>query len=120
MKILLIDDSAFSRNMFKRALGNLYTFAEASDGMQGVELYFLEKPDLVILDLTMPGMSGFEVLSQLMKLDPQAKILIGTSDVQELTQQETESLGAVGFLTKPFTPEKVHEAVKKALEGQEQ
>ncbi len=120
MKILLIDDSAFSRNMFKRALGTSFSFVEAADGMQGLELYFLENPDLVILDLTMPGMNGIEVLSQLKKLDPQARILIGTSDVQELTQQETEKLGAAGFLTKPFTPAKVQEAVKSALEGLEQ
>ncbi len=114
MKILLIDDSALSRNLIKRALGDQHAFAEANDGMRGLELYFLERPDVVILDLTMPGMNGLDVLAQIKQMDPRARIVIGTADIQDLTRQKAVELGATGFLTKPFTPENVREAVERA------
>ncbi len=116
MKILLIDDSLFSRNMFKRALGDTHEYIEAPDGMRGIELYFLEKPDLVILDLTMPGVTGMDTLAQLMKLDPNARVVIGTSDVQEFSRREARQLGAIGFIDKPFTVEGVQKVVNKILE----
>lgn len=116
MKILIIDDSLFSRNMFKRALGDAHIYVEASDGMRGIELYFVEKPDLVILDLTMPGVNGMDTLAQLRKLDPQARVIIGTSDVQEFSRREARQLGAVGFIDKPFTVEGVQKVVSKILE----
>lgn len=116
MKILLIDDSTLSRNMLKRSLGDQYTYLEAPDGIQGLELYFLEKPDLVILDLTMPGMNGLELLSQIKQVDPSARVIIGTADIQEYSRKLAEDLGAVGFITKPFTDEKVRSVVAQSLE----
>ncbi len=115
MKILIIDDSSLSRNMLKRSLGDQYTFIEAQDGMQGLELYFLEKPGLVILDLTMPGMNGMDILSQLKKMDPSARVVIGTADIQEFSRKQAESLGAVGFINKPFTVESVRKEIEQAL-----
>lgn len=117
MKILLIDDSALSRNMLKRSLGDQYDFLEAQDGIQGLETYFLEKPDLVILDLTMPGINGLDLLAQLKQMDPSARIIIGTADIQEYSRNLAEDLGAVGFITKPFVDENVRNAVTQALEG---
>jgi two-component system chemotaxis response regulator CheY len=116
MKILLIDDSALSRTLLKRALGGEYTYVDAAEGMAGMETYFLEKPDLVILDLTMPGVNGLEVLTRLRELDPEAKIIIGSADVQEYSRQQAMELGALGFINKPFSPEEVQAAVRKALE----
>ncbi len=118
MKILLIDDSALSRSILKRALGNGYTYLEAVDGMSGLENYFLEKPDLVILDITMPGLSGLDVLTKLREMDPHARVIIGTADVQDFSRKQAEDLGAFGFIVKPFDSEAVQEIVKKALETQ--
>ena len=115
MKILLIDDSSLSRTLLKRSLGEEFTFLDAADGMTGLELYFLEKPDLVILDLTMPGVSGLDILARLRELDPEARVIIGTADIQEFTRRTAAELGAVGFLTKPFTPGNVQEAVRRAV-----
>jgi two-component system chemotaxis response regulator CheY len=114
-KILLIDDSALSRSIIKRALGNNFQYLEASDGMSGLESYFLDKPDLVILDLTMPGINGLEVLSKLREMDPQARIVIGTADIQEFSRHQAEDLGAIGFIVKPFTTENIQDVVGKAL-----
>lgn len=115
-KILLIDDSGLSRTLFKRALGDEgYAFLEAVDGMSGLELYFLEKPDLVILDLTMPGINGLDVLARLREMDPQARVVIGTADVQDFSRLEAERLGAVDFILKPFNARNVQAVVSNAL-----
>jgi two-component system, chemotaxis family, chemotaxis protein CheY len=116
MKILVIDDSTLSRNLLKRALGEGHEILEAEDGMRGLELFYLEHPDLVILDLTMPGLSGMEVLTKLRQIDPQSRIIIGSADVQEFSYRQAMELGAFGFLTKPFTEESVRETVRRAME----
>jgi two-component system, chemotaxis family, chemotaxis protein CheY len=115
MKILLIDDSTLSRNMFKNSVGDRHAYVEAMDGMSGLEKYFLEKPDLVVLDLIMPGMSGIDVLTKLKEMDPAVKVVIGSADVQEESRRMVMELGAVGFITKPFTPENIHNALDRFL-----
>jgi two-component system chemotaxis response regulator CheY len=116
MKLLLIDDSTLSRNILKRALGAEHQYVEAGDGMRGLELYFIEKPDLVFLDLTMPGMNGMEILEQLRQMDANARVIVGTADIQSVTRQMASNLGAAAFLNKPFTEDSVQEAVRQALE----
>ena len=119
MKILLIDDSTLSRNMFKSSLGDKHTFIEAIDGMSGLEKYFLEKPDLVVLDLIMPGMNGLDVLSKLREMDPDARVVIGSADVQDESRRMVMELGALGFITKPFTSENITHELNKLLGGKE-
>ena len=116
MKILLIDDSNLSRNIFKRSLGDQYTYLEAQDGMAGIEMFYLEKPDLVILDLTMPGLHGLDVLTQLKNIDPNVRVIVGTADVQDFSRQQAEDLGAAAYITKPFTPDSIQKAVDTALQ----
>jgi two-component system, chemotaxis family, chemotaxis protein CheY len=116
MKILLIDDSNLSRNIFKRSLGDQYTYLEAQDGMTGIEMFYLEKPDLVILDLTMPGMHGLDVLTQLKNINPDVRVIVGTADVQDFSRVQAEELGAAAYITKPFTPESIKTAVDTALQ----
>lgn len=117
MKILLIDDSTLSRNILKRLLGTGHQIIEADDGMRGLELYFVEKPELVFLDLTMPNVSGLEVLAQLKALDPLARVIIGTADIQEFTRSQAESLGAAAIVNKPFTPDTIQKAVEMVMGG---
>jgi two-component system, chemotaxis family, chemotaxis protein CheY len=115
MKILLIDDSNLSRNMFKRAMGKEHEYIEAVDGMSGLEMYFLEKPDVVVLDLIMPGMSGSTVLERLLEMDPSAKIIVGTADVQEMSRRMVLEMGAIGFISKPFTPNNTRSEMYRLL-----
>lgn len=118
MKILLIDDSSLSRNILKRSLGEGHEFIEADNGMRGLELYFLEKPDVVILDLTMPGANGLEILEQLRTMAPDARIIIGSADIQDATRVRAQELGASAYLTKPFTPDRVQEVIRFVMQSQ--
>lgn len=115
MKILLIDDSSLSRNILKRALGPDHQFFEAEDGMRGIELYYIEQPDLVFLDLTMPGANGLEILEQLHSVNPKVRVIIGTADIQEFSRARAVELGASAYLNKPFTMESVKDVVRQVM-----
>lgn len=114
-KILLVDDSTFTRNTIKRALGETYTYCEASDGASGLKVFAQEKPDLVILDLTMPDMNGLEVLEKLKQLDPRARVVINSADIQEYNKQKAVLLGALGFLNKPVQKDMICEMISQIL-----
>lgn len=116
-KILLIDDSSFARKTLKSLLGDRYQYFEAADGLSGLEAYFLHHPDLVILDITMPGASGLEILEQIRTLDPQAQVVVCSADVQEYTRQKSAELGARAFLAKPVTAETLKAVVQPIFEA---
>lgn len=114
-KILLVDDSKFSRNSLKLALGEDYTFIEAENGTNGLELFTTENPDLVILDLTMPDMNGLQVLENIKQIAPAARVVINTADIQDFNKSTALELGASGFLNKPIKVEKLRELVQSIL-----
>jgi two-component system, chemotaxis family, chemotaxis protein CheY len=115
-KVLVVDDSALSRRTLRRILETSgYEIAEADDGMTALENYFLEKPDLVLLDLVMKGMYGLEVLGKLREMDPKALVIVASADIQSSTRKLADEAGAVGFITKPFISEDVIAAVEAAL-----
>lgn len=117
-KVLIIDDSALSRRMLRAMLEPAgYVVVEAENGISGIEKYFLEKPDVVLLDLTMEGMPGMEVLKKLKEMDKESKVIIASADIQTFTQNEAIKAGAKAFLTKPYTPTQVVEAVQNVLKG---
>jgi len=116
-KILIVDDSALSRRMLRSILESAaHTVIEAEEGMIAIEKYFLERPDVVLLDLIMRGMFGIEVLKKLRQMDPQAKVVVATADIQTSTQTIVLEEGATSFVTKPFVPEQILMAVNSALE----
>lgn len=115
-KILVVDDSALSRRTLRRILESAnYEVVEADDGMTALETYFLEKPDLVLLDLVMKGMYGLEVLAKLREMDPKAMVIVATADIQSSTRTMVNEAGALAFVNKPFVPEEVVAAVEAAL-----
>ena len=115
-RILIVDDSALSRRTLRRILEAAeYEVVEAGDGMEALELYFLEKPGLVLLDLVMKGMYGLDVLVKLREMDPKALVVVATADIQSSTRKMVEEAGALGFVTKPFVAEAVLAAVEAAL-----
>jgi two-component system chemotaxis response regulator CheY len=117
-KILVIDDSAMSRKTLRRILeAGGHTVVEANDGIAGLETYFIERPDLVLLDLVMAGMYGLDVLARLREMDPDARVVVATADIQSSTYEMAERAGALGFITKPFSTPAVMSAVRSALEG---
>jgi two-component system, chemotaxis family, chemotaxis protein CheY len=116
--ILVVDDSGFARRMLRQVLEAAgHTVDEASNGNDALERYFLKKPDAVLLDLVMEGMTGMEVLAKLKELDPQARVIIASADVQSSTRAEAQTAGAMGFVNKPFNGKQVQEVLASVLAG---
>src|SRR3954452_21034743 len=112
-KVMVVDDSGLSRRVSRKILeGAGHSVVDADDGLSALERYFLERPEVVLLDVTMKGMNGIEVLQRLRELDPGARVIIVTADVQESTRQMTEAAGAIGFVTKPIVAEHIVRAVE--------
>jgi two-component system chemotaxis response regulator CheY len=116
-KILLVDDSAMARRSARQILESAgYLVAEAEDGLVALERYFLEKPDLVLLDLVMKGMNGLDVLTKLTEMDGDARVVVVSADVQESSRQLAVEAGAAGFLNKPIDRSVLLSLVAKTLE----
>ena len=117
--ILVVDDSSLSRRTSRRILESAgHAVTEAADGMSALERYAVDRPDLVLLDVTMAEMGGLEVLAQLRAMDPAARVVMATADVQTSTRTLSTAVGAVGFVAKPLTTDSVVRAVDAALAGQ--
>jgi two-component system chemotaxis response regulator CheY len=118
-KVLVVDDSALSRRVSRRILESAgHSVVDVADGLTALERYSLDKPDLVLLDVTMAEMDGLEVLRQLRAMDGGAIVVMATADVQNSTRALAETGGASGFVVKPFNAEAVLQAVGAALLGQ--
>lgn len=117
-RILIVDDSAMSRRILRGILEHAgHHVTEAEDGMVALEKYYLEKPDVVLLDLIMKGMVGMEVLKKVRLMDINAKVIVASADIQASTRAMTQAEGAAGFLIKPFVAELVLKTVHQVLEG---
>jgi two-component system, chemotaxis family, chemotaxis protein CheY len=115
-KILIVDDSNMSRRNLRRILeGAGHQVVEAAEGMAALESYFIEKPEIVFLDMTMKGMHGLDVLAKLRGMDPAARVVIATADIQKSTQSMAQENGACGFVHKPFVDEDILKAAQAAL-----
>ncbi|GAC1394786.1 MAG: response regulator [Polyangiales bacterium] len=115
-KVMVVDDSALSRRMMRRILeGGGHEVAEETNGIAALERYALEKPALVVLDLVMAGMYGLDALIELRRLDPHARVIVASADIQRATRDEAMAAGARGFVSKPFVADDVLRAVDAAL-----
>ena len=116
-KLLLVDDSGLARRSMRAMLEPAgFEVIEAEDGMTALERYSVDKPDIVILDLVMKGMYGLDVLAKLRQLDPAARIVVVSADVQQSSQDLVHAAGAIGFLNKPVERERVLSVLRYALE----
>jgi two-component system chemotaxis response regulator CheY len=117
-KILLVDDSGLARRSVRHILESAgYEVVEAEDGLAALERYFLDKPDLVLLDLVMRGMSGLDVLKKLQELDAGARVVVVSADIQDSSREMAESGGASGFVTKPVDRAQILNVVANLLEA---
>ena len=112
-KILLVDDAAFMRKMIKDTLSkNGYTeLFEAVDGADAVEKYNALKPDLVLMDITMPNMDGLEALKAIRAADGNANVVMCSAMGQETMVIDAIKSGAKDFIVKPFKIERVLKTV---------
>ena len=116
-KILIVDDSTFERKVISEMLvkEGYADIIEADNGEDGILKYEKEKPDLVLLDIRMPGISGVEVLEKLLEKDPQASILMVSIVRDQESIDECIKLGAKGYINKPVTSEKLIPHVKELI-----
>jgi two-component system chemotaxis response regulator CheY len=118
-RILVVDDSSLARRNSRRILESAgYEVDEAEDGLTALERYFVQRPAVVILDLVMKGMYGLDVLAKMREMDPDARVIVVSADVQTSSRELVETAGAVGFLNKPVDAENLLAAVRRALQEQ--
>jgi two-component system, chemotaxis family, chemotaxis protein CheY len=117
-KILVVDDSGLARRMMRQMLEELgYAVEEATDGPTALERYFLNKHDLVLLDMVMNGMYGLEVLTKMRELNPDVRVIVATADIQTSTREQVRSAGAAAFVNKPVNRKELAGVVTAVLEG---
>ena len=115
-KILIVDDSGYARRVHRGILeSGGHAVVEASTGMGAIESYFLEHPDLALLDLSMEDMGGVEVLTRLREMDPESQVIVISADVQRTTEQAVMAAGARRFLGKPVDQERLLSTVTEVL-----
>ena len=115
--ILICDDAAFMRMMIKDILtkNGYNVVGEAENGAIAVEKYAELKPDLVLMDITMPEMDGIQALKGIKANNPAASVIMCSAMGQQAMVIESIQAGAKDFIVKPFQPDRVLEAVKKVV-----
>jgi two-component system chemotaxis response regulator CheY len=115
--VLIADDAAFMRMMLKNVLteAGYEVVGEAENGAVAVSRYRELKPDLTTMDITMPEMDGLAALKEIRAADPSARVVMCSAMGQQSMVIESIQAGAKDFIVKPFQPDRVLEAVQKAL-----
>jgi two-component system chemotaxis response regulator CheY len=117
-KVLIVDDSSLTRRNLRQILETVgCAVVEADNGLEALERYFLEKPDVVMLDLVMRGMYGLDVLQKIRELDPRARVIVVSADIQTSSQDLAGEAGAAAFINKPFDKSDILSALDTALAG---
>ncbi len=114
-----MDDSISARMLLKQAIQEAieddYLIFEAKDGIEAVELYKNETPDIVFMDLTMPNMNGMDALREIRKLNDKAAVVIITADRQKETKKELIADGACDVLNKPVDIQELKDVYQKII-----
>lgn len=118
LKVLVVDDSLIIRKKITKLIKKLGhdVVNGAKDGQEAIDNYKQLKPDLVTMDITMPDMDGIEAVEHIMQIDPEAKIIMVTSHGQEDMVIKSIKAGAVGYMLKPVTEDKLATAIGEVYE----
>ena len=116
MRVLIVDDAMFMRITLKNIMQQEgLECHEAASGFEAVQRYMELRPDLVLMDITMPDMDGITAVREIKQFDPQAKVIMCSAMGQQSMIVDAVTAGAIDFVVKPFKPERVLEAVHKAV-----
>lgn len=112
--VLIVDDTLFMRASIKQMLeANGHSVAgEASNGVEAVTKFAEVKPDVILMDITMPDMDGLEALRLIKEIDPNAKVVMCTAMGQQAMVAKAVELGAQQFIVKPFQSERLIAAIE--------
>ena len=114
--IMIADDSSYTRRTHRRILESEgHVVHEAASGMAAIEGFFVHRPDLVLLDLTMEDMGGLDVMARLREMEANARVVVISADVQRSTAQLVAEAGALRFLGKPVSAETLIGTVRDVL-----
>ena len=117
-KILVVDDSSYARRVHRKILeSGGHTVLEAGSGLGALEAFGLERPEVVLLDLSMEDVGGIEVLKQMKEMDPEARVIVISADVQRSTAAEVREAKASAFLAKPVRNEELLASVDSLIGG---
>jgi two-component system chemotaxis response regulator CheY len=116
-RVLIVDDAAFMRKMLGDVLakGGHEVIGEGANGTEAITQYQALRPDIMTLDITMPEKDGLAALREILTLEPSAKIVMCSALGQESKVLEAIKSGAKDFVVKPFQPDRVLDAIGKAL-----
>jgi two-component system chemotaxis response regulator CheY len=115
-KVMIVDDSLFMRNHLEKLLSDHgYETVSAEDGEQAVKVYRTTRPDVVLMDITMPKMNGMDALVEIRQLDPRSRVIMLTALDQQLVAARAVHMGARDFLVKPVLPTKLLLTLQKVL-----
>ncbi|WP_275100375.1 response regulator [Sedimenticola hydrogenitrophicus] len=120
VSVMLVDDQPIVRAGFRRLMGTDGTLrfcCEAADGEEACRLYKLERPDVVVMDLIMPGMGGLEAARRILVGDPVARILVFSVHDNEEMLARALKVGVLGYLTKKSAPAILLDAIGKVAQG---
>ena len=114
--IMVVDDAAFMRMKATKMLSEGgHQVIEAGTGAEAVEKYRNQRPDCVLLDITMPEMDGLAALKEIRRIDPNARVTMVTAMGQQSIVMDALKAGAMDFVVKPFAAERVLSAVRKMV-----
>jgi len=117
-RVLIVDDAPFNRRFFKDIMKKspFQVAGEAANGTDAVRMYIELQPDLVLMDIMMPGQDGIEASKRIVSLDPNARIIMCSTVSQESKIIEALQAGALDFIIKPIIPAKLLEAMQKVCQ----
>ncbi len=115
LQFLIVEDQKFSRLMLKNFLAKSYTVAMAESGEEALAAYVTAAPDIVFLDIELPKISGHQVRDLLVKLDPEAFVVMVTANNHKQDVETSMKGGAKGFIVKPYTKEKIYDIIDKYI-----
>ncbi|MCL4408220.1 MAG: response regulator [Thermotogae bacterium] len=120
-RVLIVDDAAFMRMLLKDMVtkAGFEIVGEAINGKEAIEKYKELNPDVVAIDTIMPEMNGIEATKEIMKLNPNAKIIICSAMGQQMMVMEALQSGAKDFVVKPFRQDKITETLSKVMSGRQ-
>lgn len=116
-KVLIVDDALFMRAAIKQLLekNSHEIVGEASDGEDAIAKFKELKPEIVLMDISMPRMDGIEALKQIREIDDKAKVIICSALGQQAIVAEAVRLGASNFIVKPFEPRHILAAIETII-----